>query len=116
MGWSYFGICLFSCLYNNGIGRGSLAFWLSGIGVAGAVLTPILALFPFVVPSSAKVTQSLTIYNATSASFTMMGMFYITVILLLVIFAYKFWGYAMVWRKKKTISVEDVRQHSHHLY
>ena len=111
---AYAGIVL--SLLTNGIGRGSVAFWLSGIGVAGAVLTPILALFPFVVPSSVKVAQSLTIYNATSAPFTMMGMFYITVILLVVIFAYKFWGYAMVWRKKKTLSVEDVRQHSHHLY
>lgn len=96
--------------------QGGLSFWLSALAVSGAVATFGAALFPFVIPSSIDPAQSLTVWNATSTHFTLMGMFYISAVVLLLIFAYKFWGFAAVWQKKKFLTVHDVKQNSHSFY
>ncbi len=97
-------------------GNGGFSFWLNSIGIAGTVAMFGATLFPFLVPSSIVPDQSITAWNATSAPFTLMGMFYIGVVLLLAIFAYKFWGYYAVWRKNKTLGVEDIHADSHTYY
>ena len=98
------------------LGRGNLSFWLSGITIAFTIILFGAGLFPFIVPSSISPAESLTIWNATSAQYTLMGMFYIALVLLVVIFIYKFWGFHMIWRDKKTLNQEDVSENSHHFY
>ncbi len=96
-------------------GRGGFSFFLSGASIAATIILFGATLFPFVVPSSADPAASLTIWNATSAQYTLMGMFYIALVFLVIIFIYKFWGARVLWRNKATLNVADVEK-SHHFY
>ncbi len=98
------------------LGRGTLSFWLSGATIAFTIILFGTGLFPFIVPSSISPAESLTLWNATSAPYTLMGMFYISLVFLVIIFIYKFWGFHMIWRDKKTLNTEDVNENSHHFY
>lgn len=111
---AYVGVVM--AIFTARLGNGSLGFLCSAVGVAGTVLTAVFALFPFIVPSSLSPSESLTIWNATSSQYTLMGMLYISVVMLVIIFAYKLWGFSAVWRHKKALSVDDVRQHEHTFY
>lgn len=97
-------------------GRGYMAFAGSAIAIAGTIFTVGCNLFPFVIPSSVNPSQSLTVWNATSSQYTLTGMFYICLIFLVVIFAYKFWGYAHVWRAKHYLEEKDVQENTHTFY
>lgn len=94
---------------------GWLSFWFSSIGIAGTIAMFGATLFPFVVPSSYAASQSLTVWNSVSAQYTLMGMFYISVVMLVIIFIYKFLGYNAVWRKGP-MTVEKVKEDSHEMY
>lgn len=110
---AYVGVIL--ALLTTSVGSGALAFWFSSLGVAGTVAMFGATLFPFLIPSSYEASQSLTVYNAVSAPYTLMGMFYISVVMLVIIFGYKLWGYGAVWRKGP-MTVEKVKENSHELY
>jgi len=94
----------------------SLSFWMSALAVASTVTLFGVGLFPFVLPSSVNPQQSLTLWSASSAQFTLMGMFYFAVVLLVIIVAYKFWGYHALWGKKATLSTKDVEKQDHTFY
>jgi cytochrome d ubiquinol oxidase subunit II len=98
------------------LGNGGLSFWLSGTAVAGTVMSAGFALFPFIEPSSAMPDQSITMWNATSSPLNLMGMLYVGGVMLVIIFAYKFWGYSRVWGKQKTLSVKDIEADDHTFY
>jgi cytochrome d ubiquinol oxidase subunit II len=98
------------------LGSGHLSFWLSGATIAATIILFGATLFPFIVPSSINPAQSLTVWNATSAQYTLMGMFYICLFFLVIIFIYKFWAFSMLWRDKKTLNTKDVAKNSHHFY
>lgn len=96
-------------------GTGALSFWFSAMGIAGTIAMFGATLFPFVIPSSFQASQSLTVFNSTSAPYTLMGMLYITVVMLVIIFCYKLWGYNAAWRKGP-MTVERVAKDSHEMY
>jgi cytochrome d ubiquinol oxidase subunit II len=98
------------------VGKGGLSFWLSSISVAATVITFGSTLFPFLVPSSLDPAQSQTVWDAVSSHYTLMGMLYITVVMLIIIITYKFLGYGAMWNKKSTLSVEDVKANDHTFY
>ena len=109
-------VCAILALATQRLGRGSLSFWLSGATIAFTMILFGAGLFPFIVPSSISPAESLTIWNATSAQYTLMGMFYISLVFLVPIFIYKFWGFNMLWRDKKTLNTHDVKENAHHFY
>ena len=98
------------------VGKGGFTFWCSVVAVGSTVVTAGAALFPFVVPSSYKPSESLTVWNATSAQYTLNIMLYVSAVLLAFILLYKIFAYWAVWRGKGTISVDDVKQNEHDFY
>jgi cytochrome bd ubiquinol oxidase subunit II len=103
-------------LFSLRVGKGGFTFWCSVATVAGTVLTAGLALFPFLVPSSIMPAQSLTVWDATSAHYTLNSMFYVSMVLFAIILLYKVFSYSAVWRGKGTLSVEDVKDNEHTFY
>ncbi|WP_292827965.1 cytochrome d ubiquinol oxidase subunit II [Microbacterium sp.] len=80
--------------------------WAFGFGAATvvfAVLTLWLALFPYVMPSTTDIANSLTIENASSTDYTLMIMTWAAVIFLPLVLAYQAWTY-WVFRKRVTRS------------
>lgn len=98
------------------VGKGFISFWLSAIGVAGIVATAGTALFPFVLPSSLKPNQSITVWNGTSTYYRLEVMFYVALVCLAVIFLYKIYAYRAVWHKKQTLNIKDIEENEHMTY
>lgn len=96
--------------------KGGTAFWCSVMAVAGTVATAGTAMFPFVVPSSIDLKESMTVFNATSAQYTLNIMLYVAVVLFALILVYKIFAYRAVWAGKKTLSTEDVEKNKHSFY
>ncbi|PCI39582.1 MAG: cytochrome d ubiquinol oxidase subunit II [Thiotrichales bacterium] len=105
-----------SMLSANNKGRKGFSFWCSALAIASTVITFGVTLFPFIVPSSVLPGQSLTVWNSTSSQYTLMGMLYLTVPMLLIVFAYKIWSYTILWRKKSYLETKDVVRQSNVLY
>ena len=79
----------------------------SGIAIAGTILAAGLALFPFVMPSSAQPNASLTLWNATSSHFTLQVMFWAVVLFLPIVLAYTTWAYRKLRGK---VTLDAVRE------
>ena len=67
------------------------------------MLTLWLALFPYVMPSSTDIANSLTIENASSTDYTLTIMTWAAVIFLPLVLAYQAWTY-WIFRKRVTRS------------
>ena len=92
------------------------SFWGSVIAVFGTISTAGFALFPFIVPSSSNPAQSLTVWNVTSSYYSLSSVLIITIVLLVVIIAYKIFAYAVVWRNKSTLTEADLKADPHTYY
>lgn len=97
-------------------GRGTLSFWANCAGITGLVLTAGFNLFPFIVPSSLKPAQSLTVWNASASTYTLSAMLWVGLVTLVLVFIYKMFTYISLWRKTPTLTAYDIQQHEHHLY
>ncbi len=100
---------------------GTFAYWCSAISISALLCSGAFALFPFIVPSSLDIaggigTQSLTIWNVSSAPYSLMGMFYITIVMFIIIIAYKFWAFNAAWRGKSAIGKQDLDENKHTFY
>ena len=71
----------------------------SALGIALIILTPLIALFPFVMPSTVDPASSLTIWDATSSHMTLNNMLICVVIFLPIALIYTVWAYAKMWNK-----------------
>ncbi len=91
-------------------------FWLSTFVVGSLIASAGFTLYPFIMPSSVKLNQSITIWNATSSQYALNIMLYVGVVLLLVILAYKLFAYYHLWHTQKTISEKDVAANEHLFY
>jgi cytochrome bd ubiquinol oxidase subunit II len=111
---TYLAVILAICTLR--IGKGGFAFWCSVLAVAGTVATAGTALFPFIVPSSFNAAQSMTVWDATSAQYTLNIMLYVSAALLVVITFYKIFAYWAIWRGKSTLNISDVRENDHEFY
>ena len=93
--------------------RALAAFVSSALSVSGIILTAGLAMFPFVMPSSADLASSLTAWDAVSSHRTLHVMFWVVVVFLPIVLAYTSWVYSVMRGK---VTVEQVREHQHHMY
>ncbi len=76
--------------------RGRLALVASGLGIAGVIATPGLAMFPFILPSSSNPSMSLTVWDASSSHLTLFLMLIATLVFMPLIIAYTSWVYYVI--------------------
>ena len=73
-----------------------IAVLASGASIACIVLTPLVAMFPFVFPSSSHPVASLTMWDCTSSHLTLQVMFIVTLIFLPIVLVYTGWAYKVM--------------------
>jgi cytochrome d ubiquinol oxidase subunit II len=93
--------------------RPGRAFICSGAAIAGVILTTGLSMFPFIMPSSTDPNSSLTAWDATSSHWTLMWMFWATIIFLPIVLTYTSWAYRVMRGK---ITVDRIRETTHSAY
>lgn len=86
------------------------AFLASALGLVGIIATPGLAMFPFMLPSSAAPNASLTVWDASSSQLTLFIMLVAVVIFLPIVLAYTAWVYRVLHGKVTAETVETNRQ------
>jgi len=89
------------------------AFVASSLMLAGVIFTAGIAMFPFIMPSSADPRSSLTVWDAVSSRMTLQIMFWVVLLFLPIILAYTSWVYAVLRGK---ITVETIRANEHNVY
>ena len=92
--------------------RHHLAFFLSGVALAGTILSAGFALYPFLMPSDLDPRSSLTIWDASSSRTTLGLMLIVTVLLLPIVLAYTAWVYRVL---RGRVSLAHVKE-THGLY
>lgn len=93
--------------------RGWTAILLSSAAILSIVLTPLVSMFPFVMPSSTMLNAGLTVWDCTSSQLTLEIMFFVTLVFLPIVLAYTTWAYRVMSGK---LNAEYIAKHSHHLY
>ncbi len=68
----------------------------SALSIACIILTPLIAMFPFVLPSSSHPASSLTMWDCTSSQLTLQVMFIVTIIFLPIVLFYTSWAYKVM--------------------
>ncbi|HJU38049.1 MAG TPA: cytochrome d ubiquinol oxidase subunit II [Tahibacter sp.] len=86
--------------------RPGLAFIATSTCVAMTIATAGVAMFPFLMPSSANPSHSLTVWDATSSLLTLRWMFWMTVLFLPLIIAYTSWVFRVM---RGPVTLEHVR-------
>ncbi|RZA22356.1 MAG: cytochrome d ubiquinol oxidase subunit II, partial [Proteobacteria bacterium] len=79
-------------LLGNRWHRQRLAFAGSALGCAGIIATVGVSMFPFILPSSADVHSSLTVWNASSTRHTLGIMLLVVVVFLPLVLGYTAWA------------------------
>ena len=87
--------------------KSGYAFIFSGIGMAGIILTAGVSLFPFILPSSSSPNSSLTVWDATSSSHTLLLMLIAAVIFTPIILTYTSWVYKIMGGKLTAAKIEE---------
>ena len=82
-------------------GREGWSFTFTAVSVLAASITLFGALFPHVLPSTTDPAFGLTVYNASSADYTLTVMTWVAVVCLPVVLGYQAWSY-WVFRKRVT--------------
>ena len=93
--------------------RAGLAFVLSSVALLGIILTPLVSMFPFVMPSSTMPQAGLTLWDCTSSQLTLEIMFFVTLIFLPLVLFYTSWAYRVMSGKLTSSYIE---KNSHSLY
>ncbi len=93
--------------------KGFMAILCSSVVMLGVILTPLLAMFPFIMPSSTDPRSSLTIWDCTSSQLTLEVMFFVTLIFLPIVLIYTGWAYKTMAGK---LNAEYIRKNDHQLY
>ena len=93
--------------------KAGVAFTLSAASLLGIILTPLLAMFPFVMPSSTMPNAGLTLWDCTSSPLTLEIMFFVTLIFLPLVLMYTGWAYKVMSGK---LNSEYIEKNSHSLY
>ena len=86
------------------------AFLASALGLVGIIATPGLAMFPFILPSSAAPNASLTVWDASASQLTLFIMLVAVVIFLPIVLAYTAWVYRILHGKITPELFETNRQ------
>ena len=91
--------------------KGVLAFVSSSLAMLGVIFTAGVAMFPFVLPSSANPSHSLTVWDCVSSARTLGVMFWVALIMTPIIIAYTSWAYRIM-RGKITVAHIEANDHS----
>ena len=94
-------------------GRPAIAFILSGVSLAGVIMTVALSMFPFVMPSISVPNASLTAYDAVSSHRALNLMFIAVVIFLPIVILYTSWAYRVMRGK---ITEKKIQEETHSVY
>lgn len=97
---------ILSMLFNSK-NKSGIAFIFSGIGLAGIILTAGVSIFPFILPSSTDPVSSLTIWDATSSSHTLLLMLVAALVFTPIIVVYTSWVYSIMRGKLTTARIEE---------
>lgn len=89
----------------NRRGREGWAFLASATTLALVVVTLFSALYPYVMPSSLNIADSLDIYNASSTDYTLKVMTYVAVVMTPLVLIYQGWTY---WVFRKRLSASSI--------
>ena len=90
-----------------------LAIIMSAAAMLSIILTPLVAMFPFILPSSTDVRSSLTVWDCTSSQLTLEIMLFVTLIFLPIVLAYTTWAYRTMSGK---ITADFIKKNDHQLY
>ena len=93
--------------------KGGIAIVCSSVMLLGIILTPLLSMFPFIMPSSTDPRSSLTIWDCTSSQLTLEVMLFVTLLLLPLVLIYTGWAYRTMSGK---LNAEYIRKNDHDLY
>lgn len=94
-------------------GAAGKAILCSSVALLGIILTPLVSMFPFVMPSSAMPNAGLTIWDCTSSQLTLEIMLFVTIILLPLVLIYTGWAYKVMSGK---LTASYIKQNDHSLY
>ena len=89
----------------NRRGREGWAFLASATTLALVVVTLFSALYPYVMPSSLNIAESLDIFNASSTDYTLKVMTYVAVVMTPLVLIYQGWTY---WVFRKRLSASSI--------
>ena len=89
----------------NRRGREGWAFLASATTLALVVVTLFSALYPYVMPSSLNIADSLDIFNASSTDYTLKVMTYVAVVMTPLVLIYQGWTY---WVFRKRLSASSI--------
>jgi len=89
--------------------RHGAAFLSSCLTQCGTILTAGIALFPFLMPSSTRPDQGLTVWDASSSAKTLEIMLIAVIVLLPLVVAYTAWVFRVL---KGQITLEEIRRHA----
>ena len=90
-----------------------LAFMGSSLAIVGVMTTAALTLFPFLVPSSIAIGDSITVFNGTSSQYALTVMMWAAIIFMPMIIMYTLWCYRAMWGRMTATHIEE---NSHSLY
>ncbi|MBO5658297.1 MAG: cytochrome d ubiquinol oxidase subunit II [Duodenibacillus sp.] len=93
--------------------KAGLAIVCSGASLLSIILTPLVSMFPFILPSSSDARSSLTIWDCTSSQLTLEVMLFVTLIFLPIVLVYTGWAYRTMSGK---LNAEYIRKNDHQLY
>jgi cytochrome d ubiquinol oxidase subunit II len=91
-------------------GREGRAFALMAVTIAAVVLAMFTAVFPDVMPATNDPANSLTVWNASSGTYTLTVMSWVAVVFVPLVLAYQAWTY---WVFRKRVSRATVAQAAH---
>jgi len=89
------------------------AIFCSSAAILGIVLTPLISMFPFVMPSSTMFNAGLTIWDCTSSQLTLEIMLFVTLIFLPIVVFYTSWAYRVMSGK---LNASYIEKNTHSLY
>lgn len=95
------------------LNRCGLAFLCSSLAIAGMILSAVISLFPFVMPSSKNPNQSLTMWDATSSELTLNVMLVAAAIFVPLILGYTSWCYYKMFGR---LNDQDIEKNSVSMY
>ncbi len=72
-----------------------------------------VAMFPFVMPSSTVINNSLTMWDATSSQLTLTTMTFAAIIFVPIVLAYTIWCYYKMFGR---VTKQDIETNTHSLY
>ena len=88
-------------------GRSHFGWWMGALGWIGIIGTVGAAMFPFMLPSSAEPSQSLTVWNASASQHTLTLMVGFTLVFLPLVLWYTSWAFWVMRGKVSTRRVES---------